>query len=141
MKIQFLALASVMSFAACAHAEPVTTWTQNPSTEIQWGESGLGPLVSPLIGNTMASEHVTYFRFPGGATLPMHTHEHGYTGIVVSGVMRHYVRGEEASARQLPAGSNWSMPGTVEHVSECLPGAECIAVMIQDGAFDLHYIE
>lgn len=136
----FAVVALTALFTQPLAAQDAADWTQMPASERPWMETELGPFVSPILGD-MTGEHVTFFRFPGGAVLPMHTHEHGYNGIVVAGVMRHYLRGHDAEAELLPAGSTWSFAGGVEHVSECVAGAECIAVMIQDGAFDLRYVE
>lgn len=132
--------ATVLAVAAQAQ-ERAEEWTQVPATERQWVESGLGPLLSPVAGNPTDGAHVTFFRFPSGGVLPTHTHDHSYVGVVVTGTMRHYLDGREADAKLLPVGSTWSMPASVEHVSECVDGAECIAVMIQDAAFDLEYVD
>lgn len=37
------------------------------TTELEWAETGIGPVVSPIQGNFAETGHITYFRFlPGG---------------------------------------------------------------------------
>ncbi len=50
--------------------------------------------------------------------------------------MRHPVSGRSETEKALPSGSYWVMPGGVKHVSECLPGGACVALIVQDGQFD-----
>lgn len=93
-------------------------------------------MVSPVQGDFTQGAHITYLKFQPGAKTPLHTHSSDYVGIVLSGRMRHEVKGVPVTSRVLGAGSHWFMPGTVEHVSECLQGSECVLVLIQNEKFD-----
>ena len=110
--------------------------TNVPVTELKWQETPIGVLASPVAGDFTMGGHVTYLKFPAGAKPPAHTHSADYTGIVLFGNMRHEVKGAPETQRSLPPGSYWSIPANVEHVSECLPGTECVAVLMQNEKFD-----
>ena len=107
-----------------------------PTSDLKWVETPIGPMASPVSGDFTKGAHVTYLKFPAGAKTPLHTHSADYVGIVISGNTRHAVKGVPDSERILPPGSHWSLPANVEHVSECLPGAECVVALIQNVKFD-----
>jgi quercetin dioxygenase-like cupin family protein len=96
----------------------------------------LGPTASPVSGDFTKGAHVTYLKFAAGMKTPPHTHSADYVGIVLVGNGRHTVKGVAETDKILPAGSHWFMPANVEHVSECLPGAECIFALVQNDKFD-----
>ncbi|MEZ5307938.1 MAG: cupin domain-containing protein [Pyrinomonadaceae bacterium] len=118
-------------------AKPLAA-TFTPTTELKWHQSPIpgGVTISPVAGEIMKGEHVTYVRFPAGTKIPMHVHSTDYIGIVISGNMRHPVKGKPSTDVQLPPGSHWSIPAGLEHQTECLEGLECVAVMIQKDHFD-----
>jgi quercetin dioxygenase-like cupin family protein len=105
-------------------------------SEINWGKTPFGPLASPVYGDFSKGNHITLLKSPAGMKTPVHTHTHDYIGVVISGVTRHYLPGKPSTMTKLPAGSHWSMPANIEHISECLPGGECIMVLYQDESFD-----
>ncbi len=109
-----------------------------PTTELKWQESGIpgGVTISPIYGNIMKGEHLTFVKFPAGTKVPMHVHATDYVGVVVSGNMRHPVKGKPETNILLPPSSHWSIPANLEHETECLPGVECIALMYQKDQFD-----
>lgn len=109
-----------------------------PATELKWSESGIpgGVTISPVQGDISKGEHMTYVRFPAGTKVPTHVHNASYIGVVLSGNMRHPVKGKPETDLLLPAGSHWSIPANVEHETECLPGVECIALMYQKDRFE-----
>ncbi|MGB7299872.1 MAG: DUF4437 domain-containing protein [Burkholderiaceae bacterium] len=106
------------------------------ATELQWVDSGFGPLVSPVNGDFSKSRHITYVKFPAGMATPTHTHTHDYVGVVITGVSMHWEPGKPETKKPLSAGAHWFMPGGVQHVSECLPGAECIMAIYQQQSMD-----
>lgn len=111
------------------------------SDDIQWGETPFGPLASPVYGDFSKGKHITFIKFSDGMKTPVHTHSHDYIGVVISGVTRHYLPGKSLTMTKLPAGSHWSIPANVEHISECLPGKECIMALYQDKNFDFLPVE
>jgi quercetin dioxygenase-like cupin family protein len=122
-----------------------TSETKNPSNvpagELKWLPTPVGPMASPVQGDFNLGSHITYLKFQAGAKTPLHIHSADYVGIVLSGRMRHEAKGFSETARVLEAGSHWFMPGNVEHVSECLPGKECVLVIIQTEKFDFQPVE
>ncbi len=124
--------------AACAtvSAKNDITAERTAATELQWVESGFGPQVSPVDGSFSNARHITYVKFTAGMATPLHTHTHDYVGIVLTGVTRHWEPGKPESKKQLSAGAHWFMPANVQHVSECLPGSECIMALYQQDAMD-----
>ena len=105
-------------------------------TELEWVDSGFGPQVSPVNGDFSKDRHITYVRFTAGMTTPLHTHTHDYVGVVITGVTRHWEPGKPETKKLLSAGAHWFMPANVQHVSECLPGTECIMALYQQQAMD-----
>ncbi len=115
--------------------------THTASMDLQWGKTPFGPEASPVNGDFTSGGHITYIRFPAGMTTPLHTHSADYVGIVVTGSTRHWLPGQPETRKLLPPGSHWFIPANVEHVSECLPGAECIMAIYQQQPFDFQPIE
>ena len=110
--------------------------SNTPTSDLRWVETPIGPMASPVSADFTKGAHITYLKFPAGAKTPLHTHSAGYVGIVISGNARHTVKGVPETERILPPGSHWFMPANVEHVSECIPGAECVMALVQDEKFD-----
>ena len=110
--------------------------THTAATELHWVNSGFGPQVSPVNGDFSNGEHVTYVKFTAGMATPLHTHTADYVGIVITGVTMHWEPGKPETEKQLSAGAHWFMPANVRHVSECLPGAECIMALYQSSSMD-----
>lgn len=104
--------------------------------DVEWVETPFGPLAAPVSGNFTEGQHITFVKFPAGMKTPVHTHSHDYTGIVLTGVTRHFEPGKPETETPLPAGSHWSIPAGLPHISECLPGADCIMALYQADKFD-----
>ncbi len=132
---------SLLTTAACAIGVGVAAKNTAPTAhtaadELSWVESGFGPQVSPVSGDFSSEGHVTYVKFPAGMTTPLHTHTHDYVGIVVTGVSMHWEPGKPETKKKLSAGAHWFVPANTPHVSECLPGVECIMAIYQQAAMD-----
>jgi len=125
-----------LTLAAAATAESLKRPTNATPADLRWADTGLGPLASPVSGDFTRGAHVTYLKFASGMKTSLHTHSADYVGIVVAGNARHVVKGMPETEKILPPGSHWFMPANLEHVSECLPGAECIFALIQNDKFD-----
>lgn len=110
--------------------------SNTPTSDLHWVATPIGPMASPVSADFTKGAHITYLKFPAGAKTPLHTHSAGYVGIVISGNTRHAVKGVPETERILPPGSHWFMPANVEHVSECISGAECVMALVQDEKFD-----
>jgi len=117
--------------------------TVTRTTDLEWYDAGLGGdiKISPVHGNIQKGEHSTIVRFPAGTITPMHTHSHDYYGIVISGNLKHPVKGQPETDISLPPGSHWFMPANIEHVTECEPGVECVVMLTQEKPFDFKPVE
>lgn len=141
LKSHVIAIGAVTAFVAVgAHtfalADGAQT-TRTPVGELAWKTLPNGRKVSPVSGDMTTGAHITFIRFAPGMKAAPHTHSHDYVGIVVNGTARHYEPGKPETETVLPTGSHWAIPGNVVHISECLPGSECIFAIYQQAAFDL----
>ncbi len=124
---------------ALAGEAPMTTRTT--VDELNWTEVSKGRMVSSVHGDMKTGKHITFIKFAPGMKTAPHTHSNDYVGIVVKGVMRHYQQGFPETETELPAGSHYTIPAEVVHISECLPGSECVFAIYQEAAFDRKIVE
>ena len=111
--------------------------TRAPFTELKWKKLPNGRQISAVYGNMKKGGHTTFIKFTPGMKTAPHTHSNDYVGIVVKGTARHYEPGKPETETVLPPGSHWAVPANTVHISECLPGAECIFAIRQNAAFDI----
>jgi beta-alanine degradation protein BauB len=132
-----LAVAWSCSFAPLAAANPAAKRpTYGPVEDLTWTQTPIGPDASPVAGDFTKGKHVTLLRFPGKFKTPVHTHGADYVGLVLSGSARHFIAGDPKTQKVLKAGSFWTMPAGLEHVSECVSTEPCVFALIQDAKFD-----
>ena len=110
--------------------------TRTTVSDLNWKNVSEGRSVSPVYGDMKTGKHITFLKFAPGLKTEPHTHSNDYVGIVVKGTMRHYQPGFPETETLLPVGSHWSIPADVVHISECLPGSECMFAIYQEAAFD-----
>ncbi len=137
MKLLITLIAVVIS----ANAAFAQSATRTPVYELEWSPTPFGPHLSVVSRDADSDAHITYLKFAPGMVAPLHTHTGDYVGIVLSGASKHWLPNVPESEVILSAGSHWSMPGGVEHVSECLPGVECIFILYQEQALDLLLVD
>jgi quercetin dioxygenase-like cupin family protein len=125
-----------LTLSSAAVADPTKHPTYGPVEERAWVKTPIGPDASPVSGDFTKGKHVTLLRFPGRFKTPVHTHSADYVGIVVSGSARHVVTGDAKTDKILHAGSYWTMPANLPHVSECVSDEPCVFALIQDARFD-----
>jgi hypothetical protein len=112
-----------------------------PLSEAQWTplmKEGPLPAVAPIQGDGTKGAYLGYLKLPAGFESPPHMHTNDYWSILVQGKMTHWAAngGSEKESKQLGVGDLTHMPGKLDHVSKCYPGAECIMVVMQKGKFD-----
>lgn len=129
-----LALAIIAAATTATAGQDKSKRTQ--VQDLIWFETPFGPMASPVLGDFASGQHITYIKFSAGMTTPVHAHSEAYTGMVITGVTRHYEPGRPETEVELPAGSHWYIPANLPHVSECLPGAECVMAPFQSGPMD-----
>lgn len=128
---------SSVSFAGETKGEKSTLTSQTSAYKNKWTETPFGAFVSPVSGDFTKGKHITLVRFPAGHQTPVHTHSYDYTGLVITGVARHYEPDKKSTMSKLPAGSHWSISANTPHVSQCFEGSgECIMVIVQEDKFD-----
>lgn len=94
---------------------------------------------APLVGDPFEGAHRAYFRYPVGLASPLHAHTYGDRGVVVSGTLSLAVEG--APAKRLPAGSFFSIPAGVPHVTRVEGSEPCVFFMEREGPFDVVLVE
>lgn len=137
----FLALgasfAAGLAVAKTITKEPVLTLLseQNWMPIMKEGEL---PALAAIDGDPTKGAYFGYLKLPANFTSPPHAHTHDYWAVLVQGKMTHWAAngGSEASAKKLNVGDLTHMPGKLEHISKCYPGAECIMAMVQKGKSD-----
>lgn len=125
------------STIASAGSQSAKRVTHTPVSELKWKKLPNGRQLSPVAGDIKKGPHTTYVKFAPGMKTAPHTHSNDYYGIVVIGTARHFEPGKEDSKVILPAGSHWAVPANVVHVSECLPGSECVFAISQKSFFNI----
>ena len=65
------------------------------------------------------------FKIDKGCIVPVHSHPHEQTGIMISGKLRFNVEGE---IWDVETGDSWCLPGGVEHSAEALEDTMVIEV-------------
>jgi quercetin dioxygenase-like cupin family protein len=128
--------AYVVTSSGLAIAGEARVSTRTPVSELSWTEVSKGRSISPIYGDLKTGKHITFIRFAPGMKTEPHTHSNDYVGVLVKGTMRHYQPGLPKTETVLPAGSHWAIPGEVAHISECLPGSECVFAIYQEAPFD-----
>ena len=128
--------ACIVTSSGLAEAGETRMSTRASVSELSWTEVSNGRSISPVYGDMKTGKHITFIRFAPGLKTAPHTHSNDYVGIVVKGSARHYQPGFPETETVLPAGSHWAIPGEVVHISECLPGSECVFAIYQEAPFD-----
>lgn len=134
--VRAVLISAVTATTTIASVNATEQTSHTTATELLWGPSGFGPQISLVNGHPSEGKHVTYVKFTAGMKTELHTHSVDYVGIVISGVTMHWEPGKPDTKKQLSAGAHWFVPSDVPHVSECLPGAECIMAIYQQDTMD-----
>jgi quercetin dioxygenase-like cupin family protein len=140
----FLVALGVTLFAGAALAEeakPMTAAAKAPqlwaASDIKWvpDEKEEGAWQAVLWGDPKKSAYGALGKWSAGKSVPLHSHTRDIRGVMIAGT---FVIGVEGMAKkELPSGSYLSLPGGVQHTTECKAGADCVFFSEQDGPFDL----
>ena len=84
--------------------------------------------------------HGQWVRFAPGLTSPLHTHTHGYHGVVIAGTVVNPAAGEEVPVRLGP-GAYWYMPGAAVYATGCVSEEPCLFYTHGDDLWDLQMEE
>jgi hypothetical protein len=136
-----LVLGGFVAGAAVAKGPAVTAPEVSPLKDAKWTplmKEGPLPAVAPIVGDPTKGPFEAYLKLPAGLVSPPHAHTNDYWAVLVQGKMAHWAvaGGSEKDAVPMAIGDLVHMPGKVEHISKCYPGADCIAVIMQKGKMD-----
>jgi len=98
-----------------------------------------GPEQAFVYGISDKTKTGYFLRFGKDHPAPLHTHSHGYRGIVVRGVMRNGPIID--AAPDMPVGSMWTQAAGEPHITACLSETPCMEFVMFDGPFDLAFVE
>jgi hypothetical protein len=102
-----------------------------------------GPIqIAVLSGNLQTGPSSIMLRFPPKFPGVMHYHNSSYHAVVISGVSKHWVEGEdEASAPLQKKGDYWYQAGKQPH-QDSFPSDQVTTVFLRfEGPLDLHLAE
>ena len=107
-------------------------------SDIKW-LPGSRPDIStvPLWGDRTKGPYGRLSRYDSGVHLALHYHTNELRGLILSGTWVIQVAG--AAAKELPAGSYFSVPGKTHHTDTCKVGP-CVVYLSNDAAPDLVYV-
>lgn len=131
----FIATAVSLCLATgLAMAEQVTLLD---AEDLAWETTPEGVAFAALQGDRFRESYQAMVKLPAGTVSPPHTKSANMYGVMLQGEMIHYaiIDGPE-EARRMGAGSFYSIPKGIAHVSACVSETPCIAYLHQDGAFD-----
>ncbi|MEJ2666881.1 MAG: cupin domain-containing protein [Deinococcales bacterium] len=72
-----------------------------------------------------ANTNMVRFRLAAGSSLPLHSHPHEQTGVLLEGAMRFSIAGDVSS---VGPGDSWCIPGGVEHSLQVLEDSVVIEI-------------
>ena len=132
-----LALLVLAGCDVAVAGDAVTPTARTAYEDVQWDIKPGGRQLAAVQGDYTKGAHIKLIRFGAGQKTPPHTHSYSYTGVVVKGQARHYEPGKPDTMTILPPGSFWMISANTPHISECLPGEDCVFATQSDGPFDV----
>lgn len=91
-------------------------------------DDGYRPMVEGIAMQTLVHGEKTLmarFRLDRGSSLPLHSHPHEQTGIMLSGRVRFTIAGDVSD---MGPGDSWCIPGGTEHGVEALDDSVLVEV-------------
>jgi quercetin dioxygenase-like cupin family protein len=107
------------------------------ASDLKWNEpaEAHGVKIANIRGNMTKGAYRVMVKFPPGTSHPVHTHSGDVEVVVISGTF--FYGADDASAKDLGAGSYAFIPGGTKHVSGCKAGAECVVYQSGTEKFDM----
>lgn len=135
-----LVCASVLAHEPAAKKIAKGTAIIWPASEVKWTplEALPGAQVAALWGDIATGEHGALYKWPAGTTAPLHWHTNGEHGVIVSGTLA--LTPEGGAAKELSAGSYFSMAGGAKHVTACTAATDCVFFIHREGKFDVNMV-
>ena len=139
--ISSIALAAIT--ASSAIAESHTGLWSKALSELEFSPVGELPIqIAVLWGNPAKGESAVMLKFPPNFPGGMHTHTHGYHGLVVKGASKHWTKDEtEKGAVLQRPGDYWYQAGGQVHQDSFPTDEETILFLQFEGPLDTHFVE
>ena len=111
-----------------------------PAGDVKWTDldpaGAPGVKIADLWGNHATGAYGALIKFPGGFSVPLHTHTNTMKIVVVSGTFIHGPEGKPEV--RLGPGSYMLQPGgNYRHTTACDKASECLFFAESNGKFDL----
>ena len=143
MKTHILAV-SMLTLAFAASAPPALakdgkkagTAVLLPADDLKWTEvpDFPGVQMAVLDGDPATGAGHFLIKLKDGFVAPLHHHSSDHFATVLSGTLSFTVDGKETL---LPAGSFFVFKGKKEHITKCVPGADCVLSVDVRGKWDV----
>ncbi|WP_257305181.1 cupin domain-containing protein [Geothrix campi] len=143
MKTRILAV-STLALAFAAFAPPALakdgkkagTAVLLPAGDIKWTDvpDFQGVQMAILEGDPTKGAGHFLIKLKDGFVAPLHHHTSDHFATVLSGTLSFTVDGKETL---LPAGSFFVFKGKKEHITKCVPGADCVLSVDVRGKWDV----
>lgn len=93
-----------------------------------------------LWGDPQKGPSAVFMKFPPNFPRAMHSHTHGYHGVVITGASKHYLESEsEAGVPLQTPGDYWYQPGGEPHNDSFPTDEETILFIQWEGPMDVHF--
>lgn len=113
-----------------------------PFKSLTWETSDQGVGFAQLRGDRFSGPYMAMVRLPAGLVSPAHIKTANMFGLVITGtIVNHSVDAPLEIETALPAGSYYSIPGGMPHISKCVSSVDCVTYLYQDGKFDFLPVE
>jgi quercetin dioxygenase-like cupin family protein len=120
-----------------------------PLTILHPMDAKFRPVPNAATCNTMASlrgdlskEAATFTsRMTPGCVAPWHWHSSTEEVVMLQGTARMQMESPTSKPMTLPPGSYSQLPREHLHRFKCLPGKDCVILVITDRAFDIHWVD
>ncbi|WP_243286598.1 cupin domain-containing protein [Geothrix terrae] len=131
-----LALAALAPPALAKDGKKAGTAVLLPAGDIQWTDvpDVPGAQMATLDGDPTKGAGHFLIKLKDGFVAPLHHHTSDHFATVLSGTMSFTVDGKETL---LPAGSFFVFKGKKEHITKCMPGADCVLSVDVRGKWDV----
>ncbi|SHH84804.1 DUF4437 domain-containing protein [Marivita hallyeonensis] len=130
-------LPALLLAAALPGIEEADTITLLDSSDFAWQRTPEGVSFAPLHGDRFVDTYQALVELPAGTVSPPHVKSANMFGVLLRGEMIHYAATDDPhTARRVGAGSYYSIPAGLPHISACVSDTPCLAYLYQDGAFD-----
>ena len=129
--------------AAEAPAPAAPSSSSTAAADVKWApfnpEQPDGPSWVILEGDPTKGAFTMMAKLGAGFETPLHKHPSGFTGVVISGEVRHGA--SKDAAQTMGPGTMWTEPADEAHVTACVGDEDCVFVGRMDGPMAMTPVE